>query len=51
MEIVIGEGEKRSITLDSGMVKKVEELAKRESRSSRNMVQRTLEEYFRKLGS
>ena len=39
--------EKRSITLDSSMVRKVEELAKKESRSFSNMVQRILEEYFR----
>ncbi|MBA7654637.1 hypothetical protein ES703_62519 [subsurface metagenome] len=38
--------EKRSITLDSGMVKKVEKLAEKESRSFSNMVQRILEEYF-----
>ncbi len=40
--------EKRSITLDNSMVKKVEELAKKESRSFSNMIQRILEEYFRK---
>ena len=40
--------EKRSITLDSSMVRKVEELAKKESRSFSNMIQRILEEYFRK---
>jgi len=34
--------EKRSITLDSDMVRKVEELAKKESRSFSNMVQRIL---------
>lgn len=39
--------EKRSITLDSGMIKKVEELAEKESRSFSNMVQWILEEYFR----
>lgn len=38
--------EKRSITLDSGIVKKVEELAEKESRSFSNMIQRILEEYF-----
>lgn len=43
--------EKRSITLDSGTVRKVEELAKKESRSFSNMIQRILEEYFRKLES
>jgi len=43
--------EKRSVTLDSGMVKKVEELAEKESRSFSNMVQRILEEYFRKCKS
>ncbi|MBA7475955.1 hypothetical protein ES707_11330 [subsurface metagenome] len=35
--------EKRSITLDSDMVRKVEELAKKESRSFSNMIQRILE--------
>lgn len=38
--------EKRSITLDSEIVKKVEELAEKESRSFSNMIQRILEGYF-----
>ena len=42
--------EKRSITLDSGMVSKVEELAKKESRSFSNMIQRILQEYFKTGG-
>lgn len=40
--------EKKGVTLDSGMVRKVEELAKKESRSFSNMIQRILEEYFKK---
>ena len=43
--------EKKGVTLDSGMVRKVEELAKKESRSFSNMLQWILEEYFRKLES
>ena len=42
-------GEKRSITLDSNMVRKVEELAKKQSRSFSNMVQVILEEYFKRV--
>ena len=38
--------EKKSITLDKEIIKKVEELAKKESRSFSNMVQRILEKYF-----
>ncbi|UCG94648.1 MAG: ribbon-helix-helix protein, CopG family [Candidatus Aerophobus sp.] len=41
--------EKRSIALDSDMVRKVEELAKKESRSFSNMIHRILEEYCKKL--
>jgi len=39
--------EKRSITLNPDVTKKVEELAKKEGRSFSNMVQRILQEYFK----
>jgi len=38
----------RSITLDIGIIKRIEKLAKEESRSFSNMVQRILEKYFEK---
>lgn len=38
--------EKKGVTLDSGIIRRVEELAKKESRSFSNMIQRILEEYF-----
>jgi len=40
--------EKRSLTLEARIIKKVEELAKEEGRSFSNMVQRILEKYFDK---
>lgn len=40
--------EPRNITLEKDTIKKVEEQAKKEGRSFSNMVQRILEEYFRK---
>ena len=51
---VIGGGimatEKRSVTLDSGVIKKVQKLARKEGRSFSNMVQRILQEYFKTGG-
>lgn len=40
--------ERVNITLEKETIKKVKELAGKESRSFSNMVQRILEEYFRK---
>jgi len=37
-----------NITLNKETIKKVRELAKKETRSFSNMIQRILEEYFRK---
>ena len=42
--------EKRSVTLDSGVIKKVQKLAREEGRSFSNMVQRILQEYFKTVG-
>ena len=39
--------EKRSVTLDKGVIKKVQKLARKEGRSFSNMVQRILQEYFK----
>ena len=43
--------ENRSITLKTDVIEKVEELAKKETRSFSNMVQRILEKYFSKKES
>jgi len=40
--------EKKSITLDGDIIKKVADLAKKDGRSFSNMVQRILEEHFKK---
>jgi len=40
--------EKRSVTLDKEIIRKVEELAKGKGRSFSNMVQRILKKYFEK---
>lgn len=40
--------EKRSITLNTEIIKRIEKLAKEESRSFSNMIQRILKEYFEK---
>jgi macrodomain Ter protein organizer (MatP/YcbG family) len=52
MNIMKGEKmvtEKRSLTLNTDVTKKVEELAKKEGRSFSNMVQRILQEYFKMM--
>lgn len=41
--------EKKSITLDKEVIKRVEEQAKKEGRSFSNMVQRILEDYFKEM--
>lgn len=38
---------KRSVTLDSAMIQKVQKLARKEGRSFSNMVQRILQEYLK----
>lgn len=41
--------EKRSVTLNPDVIKKVDELAKKEGRSFSNMVQRILQEYLKMM--
>jgi predicted transcriptional regulator len=41
--------EKRSITLDTNVIKKVGELARKEDRSFSNMIQRILQEYLKTM--
>jgi len=43
--------ENRTVTLDSEMVRKVEEMARKQRRSFGNMIQWILDEYFEKCES